>query len=103
VTKLQPCLENADSCTRPNYTDLRGLPPLLIHVGSDEVLLDDAIILDAHARAAGVQSRLEVWGGMVHVWLPSTPCCQKANRVLHGLENFCASSGQWPDPQVLQQ
>jgi len=52
----------------PNYADLHGLPPLLIQVGSDEVLLDDAIILDAHARAAHVQSTLEVWEGMVHVW-----------------------------------
>jgi acetyl esterase/lipase len=52
----------------PNYADLRGLPPLLIHVGSDEVLLDDAITLDAKAKAAGVESILEVWDDMIHVW-----------------------------------
>jgi acetyl esterase/lipase len=52
----------------PNYADLRGLPPLLIHVGTDEVLLDDAINLDAKARADGVDSTLEVWDDMIHVW-----------------------------------
>ena len=38
----------------PLFADLRGLPPLLIHVGSDEVLLDDAIQLADRANAAGV-------------------------------------------------
>jgi acetyl esterase/lipase len=52
----------------PNYADLRGLPALLIHVGTDEVLLDDAITLDAKAKAAGVESTLEVWDDMIHVW-----------------------------------
>jgi acetyl esterase/lipase len=52
----------------PNYADLQGLPPLLIHVGTEEVLLDDAIKLDEKARAAGVDSSLEVWDDMIHVW-----------------------------------
>lgn len=52
----------------PNYADLHGLPPLLVQVGTEEVLLDDAITLDAQARAAGVDSSLEVWDDMIHVW-----------------------------------
>jgi acetyl esterase/lipase len=52
----------------PLFADLAGLPPLLIQVGSEEVLLDDAIGLDARAGAAGVASTLEVWEGMIHVW-----------------------------------
>jgi len=52
----------------PNFADLTGLPPLLIHVGSDETLLDDAIALDRKAKADGVQSTLEVWDKMIHVW-----------------------------------
>ena len=52
----------------PNFADLRSLPPLLIHVGRDEVLLDDAIKLDHKARADGVDSTLEVWEDMIHVW-----------------------------------
>jgi acetyl esterase/lipase len=52
----------------PIYADLRGLPPLLVQVGSAEVLLDDAIALAGAAGAAGVAVRLEIWPGMVHVW-----------------------------------
>jgi monoterpene epsilon-lactone hydrolase len=52
----------------PLFGDFQGLPPLLIHVGSEEVLLDDAVGLDRRARAAGVDSTLEVWEDMIHVW-----------------------------------
>jgi acetyl esterase/lipase len=52
----------------PLYADLRGLPPLLIHVGSDEVLLDDALGLGARARAAGVDATVREWPQMIHVW-----------------------------------
>jgi acetyl esterase/lipase len=52
----------------PLYADLRGLPPLLIQVGSSEVLLSDATRLAAAAGAAGVEVTLRVWPRMVHVW-----------------------------------
>ena len=52
----------------PVYADLTGLPPLLIQVGSTEVLLDDAIRLAGVAGAANVAVRLEVWPEMPHVW-----------------------------------
>lgn len=52
----------------PNHADLRGLPPLLIHVGRDEILLDDAVQLHERAVAAEVASTLEVWDDMIHVW-----------------------------------
>lgn len=52
----------------PNFADLAGLPPLLIHVGDNEVLLDDARILARRAADAGVDVRLEIWDHMFHVW-----------------------------------
>ena len=52
----------------PIYADLSGLPPLLIQVGGDEVLLDDSLTLHERAKAAGVDSTLEVWDDMMHVW-----------------------------------
>ena len=52
----------------PGRADLTGLPPLLIHVGEAEVLLDDARLLSERAGAAGVDVALEVWPDMVHVW-----------------------------------
>lgn len=52
----------------PVRADLRGLPPILIHVGDAEILLDDSTRLAARARAAGVQVTLEVWDDMPHCW-----------------------------------
>lgn len=52
----------------PIFADLSGLPPLLIHVGGEEVLLDDAIRLNKAAKKAGVDVSLEVWNGQMHVW-----------------------------------
>ena len=52
----------------PLYGDLRGLPPLLIQVGSAEVLLDDSIMLAGIAGGADVMVTLEVWPEMIHAW-----------------------------------
>ena len=52
----------------PLYADLSGLPPILIHVGDDEILLDDALRLHQAARAADTQATVEVWTDMIHVW-----------------------------------
>jgi len=64
-------LNGRDPCTplaSPLYANLCGLPPLLVQVGSAEVLLDDALRLAAKAKAAGVNATLEVWPEMIHVW-----------------------------------
>lgn len=52
----------------PALARLHGLPPMLIQVGSDEVLLDDARLLAERASAAGVAVTLQTWPGMIHVW-----------------------------------
>ena len=52
----------------PLYADLRGLPPLLIQVGTAEILLDDATRLAAAAREVGVAVTLQVWEGLFHVF-----------------------------------
>lgn len=57
----------------PAYADLKGLPPLLIHTGTDEVLLDDSVRLQQNASACGVDCQLKLWPGMWHVWQFSAP------------------------------
>lgn len=52
----------------PCFADLAGLPPLLIQVGSAEVLLDDSRRVAERARAVDVPVDLEEWEGMIHVW-----------------------------------
>lgn len=52
----------------PSFGDLRGLPPMLVQVGSHELLLSDATRFADRAREAGVDVTLEVWPGMQHEW-----------------------------------
>lgn len=52
----------------PLFGDLRGLPPLMLHVGSTEILLSDSTRFAERARAAGVDVNLRVWGQMPHVF-----------------------------------
>jgi acetyl esterase/lipase len=60
----------------PLYADLRGLPPLMIHVGQDETLLDDSRRFAARAREAGVDTHIRIWPAVPHVfqlfqrWIP---------------------------------
>ncbi len=50
----------------PLYADLAGLPPVRVHTGDDEVLLDDSYRYVERAVAAGVDARLDIWAGMPH-------------------------------------
>lgn len=52
----------------PVYADLSGLPEMLIHVSSTEVLLDDARLLHRRAKECGVSVNLKIWSDLPHVW-----------------------------------
>jgi acetyl esterase/lipase len=69
-----------DPLASPLYADLAGLPPLLIQAGDRETVRDDATMLAAKARAAGVDAELQVFDGMIHVFqmFPEIPETAKA-------------------------
>ncbi len=52
----------------PLYADFSNFPPLLIQVGTRELLLDDATRVAKRARDAGVDVTLEKGEGLIHVW-----------------------------------
>jgi len=52
----------------PLFADLGGLPPLLMQVGSSELLLDDARRVHDKIRAAGGASTVQIFDGVFHVW-----------------------------------
>jgi acetyl esterase/lipase len=58
--------DSADPLASPLYADLKGLAPIRVHVGNDEVLLDDSVRFVERAVAAAADARLDVWEGMVH-------------------------------------
>jgi epsilon-lactone hydrolase len=64
----------------PLYADLAGLPPLLIQAGDRETVRDDATMLAAKAKAAGVDAELQVFDGMIHVFqmFPEIPQAAEA-------------------------
>ncbi len=59
----------------PVHGAYTGLPPLLLQVGTREILLDDSTRVAAKAKSAGVNVRLEVEDGAYHVWhaMPHLP------------------------------
>jgi monoterpene epsilon-lactone hydrolase len=61
-------LESIDPLASPLFGDLRGLPPLLIQVGTDKCLFDDSRQFVDRASRAGVPVQLEIWQGMHHVF-----------------------------------
>ena len=60
--------DRRDPSCSPLYGDLTGLPPMLLHVGTREVLRDESIELVAAAKGAGVEVTSWVAPDMIHVW-----------------------------------
>ncbi len=58
----------SDPDASPVFADVRGLPPILVHIGEREVMLSDAMRLAEHLAENRVRVSLEVWPGMFHVW-----------------------------------
>jgi acetyl esterase/lipase len=52
----------------PVRADVSGLPPMLIQVGSEEVLLSDSTTFANNAAMTGIDVSLRVWAGMPHAW-----------------------------------
>jgi acetyl esterase/lipase len=74
----------------PLYGDLSGLPPLRIHVGDGEVLLDDSRCYVERAVAAGVDARVDIWMGMPHGFVTGVGRYKAANEALGATGQFLA-------------
>jgi acetyl esterase/lipase len=72
----------------PLHADLKGLPPLLLHVSDSEVLLDDSVRLAEKARAAGVSAQCKIWPGLPHVWQGFVPFIPEAAQSLGEISGF---------------
>lgn len=79
-------------------SDLSSLPALLIQVGENEILLDDACTLARVAGAAGVDVRLEVWPQMFHVWHLFAPELSAGRKAIAVAADFINAAMQPPTP-----
>jgi acetyl esterase/lipase len=85
----------ADPLISPTFADLSGLPPLLIQVGSEETLLDDAVALAGRAGASGAPVTLEVWPEMIHafpMFFPRVAASRRATEKAGEFAGRCFSS-----------
>ena len=72
----------------PLYGDLSGLPPIRVHVGDDEVLLDDSRRYVERSVAAGVDAELDVWMGMPHGFVTAVREFNAARQALNAIGAF---------------
>jgi acetyl esterase/lipase len=79
-----------DPLVSPVFADLRGLPPLLIQVGSYEVLLDDAIALATKAAADDVLVILDITPGVSHVFQAFAAILEEGDAALDRIAGFIA-------------
>lgn len=77
-----------DPRVSPLFADLTGLPPLLIQVGEQEILLDDALALERKAKAAGVEVSCEVYDGMWHNFQMFNEFIDKSDFALQQIGRF---------------
>ena len=72
----------------PLYADLRRLCPIMIQVGGSEILLDDSLRLASKLEEAGVDTSLQVWDDMIHVWHIFSPVLNKGKEAIKVLASY---------------
>jgi epsilon-lactone hydrolase len=100
---LDICLEQylqghdpADPLASPLFADLTGFPPTLIQVGSRERLLSDSTRFAAKADATGVDVKLEVYDGCVHLWHWWVPEAPEAQAAIDSIGDFVLTHTRKP-------
>ncbi len=72
----------------PLHGNLAGLPPIQLHVGTSEVLLDDTLRYAEKVRAAGGDADAHVWEGMPHVFPSSVGMLDAAEQAMTIMADF---------------
>ena len=96
---LPPGVDPHNPLASPLYANLAGLPPLLLHVGDDEVLRDNSTRFATRAKAAGVDVTLRVWPVVPHAWQLMAPILPEGRQSLREAVDFVSKAIQ-RSPQV---
>lgn len=81
-------MDTADPAISPLFADLSGLPPILVQVGSKEILLDDAQRFKEKAQQAGVDLTYKLYTGMWHNFQMFHPWFDEGKQALADLAEF---------------
>jgi monoterpene epsilon-lactone hydrolase len=82
--------DTADPLASPLYGELAWLPPIRVHVGDNEVLLDDSLRYVERAVAADVDAHVDVWEGMSHGFLSGMGTLAASTEALEEIGAFLA-------------
>ena len=93
----------ASPLASPIFADLSGLPPLLIQVGSHEILLDDAVRLAARAAAYDVEVTLQVTPEVPHVFQAFAAILDEGKTALSSAGAFLHTHFDAADPQMRRE
>jgi len=93
ATFLGPLGNRRDPLANPLYADLRGLPPIYIQVGGDEMNRDDGVQLAQHARKAGVDVRIDIFPEQQHTFQMGAGRAPEADHAIRKL-------AQWVRPKL---
>jgi len=83
-----PGVDPADPLVSPYRGDVTGFPPTLFHCSRDELLRDDSIRMAQKMKAAGVDTTIEVWPGVFHVWQVTADVLPEAKRAVANIVDF---------------
>lgn len=87
---MQTRINPRNPLVSPVYGDLSGLPPILVQVGEQEMLRDDARRYVNRAQAAGSPVQLQTWDHVMHVWHIFNPELTEAREALDEIDRFLA-------------
>ena len=80
--------ERKNPYASPLYGDFKDFPPMLIQVGTREVLLDDSKKLNEKAKLDGCDVEIQIWDDMVHIFQGFAPYLPEANEALESISKF---------------
>jgi monoterpene epsilon-lactone hydrolase len=80
-----------DPLASPLYAELSNLPPILVQVGRDEILHEDATCFAKQVRQARGDVELEVWDQVIHVWHWYWPMLDSARTAIARVSAFLMS------------
>jgi acetyl esterase/lipase len=72
----------------PVDADLSSLPPVTIHVSSDELLLPDAELMAERLQSKGIRCDLHIWDGQIHDFPLAADILPEGRRAIRYLGDF---------------
>jgi acetyl esterase/lipase len=83
-----------DPTLSPLFGDFHGFPPMLLQVGSTEMLLDESVRAAEKAHASGVDVELEIWRNLPHVF-QAMPLLPQSGEAIASIARFIGTRAGW--------